>query len=186
MRANRKRLFRRLVIAFLLAEGALVASYASAATPLPVPVDGLSHGAVPHDFHAPRPGFHSAHQGTDLLARRGTPVRSVGWGVVARIEEQPRGGRVVFVAGEGAMLFFYAHLDRWAPGLHVGQVVSQGTVLGFVGDTGNAKGIPHLHFEARPAATGFAPIDPQLVIGAKPAPLAKRLEALATSLPEHR
>ena len=172
--------------ALVAIECVLVASYAAADTPLPVPVDGISHAAVPRDFHAPRPGFHSTHQGTDLLARRGTPVRSVGWGVVARIEEQPRGGKVVFVAGEGAMLFFYAHLERWAPGLHVGQVVSQGTGLGFVGDTGNAKGIPHLHFEARPAATAFAPIDPQLVIGPKPAPLTKRLEALATSLPEHR
>lgn len=113
-------------------------------------------------------------------------MRSVGWGVVARIEEQPRGGKVVFVAGEGAMLFFYAHLDRYADDLHVGQVVGQGTLLGYVGDTGNARGIPHLHFEARPAATGFAPIDPQLVIGPRPAPIGKRLEALVTSLPEHR
>ena len=187
MRAKRtKRVVVRGLIALAVIECLLVASYASASTPLPVPVDGISHAAVPRDFHAPRPGFHSAHQGTDLLARRGTPVRSASWGVVARIEEQPRGGKVVFVAGEGAMLFFYAHLDRYAPDLHVGQTVARGTLLGYVGDTGNARGIPHLHFEARPAATAFAPIDPQLVIGPRPAPLAKRLEALATSLPEHR
>jgi peptidoglycan LD-endopeptidase LytH len=181
-----KRILVRGLAALFVIEIGLVASYAMAATPLPVPVDGISHAAVPQDFHAPRPGFHSAHQGTDLLARRGTPVRSVGWGVVAGIEEQPRGGKVVFVAGEGAMLFFYAHLDRWAPELHLGQVVAQGTLLGYVGDTGNARGIPHLHFEARPAATAFAPIDPQLVIGARPAPFGRRLQALATSLPEHR
>lgn len=164
----------------------LVATYAAADVPRPIPVDGLARAAVPRDFHAPRAGFPLGHQGTDLLARRGTPVRSVGWGIVAAIEEQPRGGKVVFVAGEGAMLFVYAHLHGWARGLHVGQAVEQGTLLGFVGDTGNARAIPHLHFEARPAATAFAPIDPRLVIGPRPAPLATRLAALVTSLPEPR
>lgn len=164
----------------------LVATYAAADVPRPMPVDGLARGAVPRDFHAPRAGFPLGHQGTDLLARRGTPVRSVGWGIVAAIEEQPRGGKVVFVAGEGAMLFVYAHLHGWARGLHVGQAVEQATLLGFVGDTGNARGIPHLHFEARPAATAFAPIDPRLVIGSRRAPLATRLAALVTSLPEPR
>ena len=111
MRASKRFLVRGLA-ALIVIEGVLVASYASASTPLPVPVDGISHAAVPRDFHARRPFFHSAHQGTDLLARRGTPVRSVGWGVVARIEEQPRGGKFVLVAGDGAMVFFFAHLDR--------------------------------------------------------------------------
>lgn len=181
-----KRLLRVGVAALVVLELGLVASYAAADIPRPVPVDGIARSAVPRDFHAPRAGFPLGHQGTDLLARRGTPVRSVGWGIVARIEQQPRGGKVVFVAGEGAILYFYAHLDDWAPGLHVGQRVEQGTLLGLVGDTGNARGIPHLHFEARPAATGFAPIDPQLVIGPRRAPLAKRLEALVESLPEPR
>jgi peptidoglycan LD-endopeptidase LytH len=83
------------------------------------------------------------------------------------------------------MLYFYAHLDAWAPGLHVGQRVESGTRLGTVGDTGNARGIPHLHFEARPAATAFAPVDPLLVIGRRAA-LSVRLTALVASLPERR
>src|SRR5688500_10933669 len=62
-----KRLLVRAFCAFVVIECVLVASYATASAPLPVPVDGVSHAAVPHDFHAPRPGFHSAHQGTDLL-----------------------------------------------------------------------------------------------------------------------
>ena len=93
---------------------------------------------------------------------------------------------MLWVLGEGAILFFHAHLDRYAPGLSVGDRVARGTLLGFVGDTGNARGIPHLHFEARPAATIFAPIDPDLVLGPKPPTLTTRLEALASSLPEHR
>ena len=42
--------------------------------------------------------------------------------------------------------YYYAHLDRYADGLHEGQVVKRGEVIGYVGTTGNARGTAHLHF----------------------------------------
>jgi murein DD-endopeptidase MepM/ murein hydrolase activator NlpD len=51
------------------------------------------------------------------------------------------------LGADGVTVFYYAHLDRYAAGLKEGQAVQQGTVLGYVGDTGNAgKGDYHLHF----------------------------------------
>lgn len=106
---------------------------------------------------------------------------------VVGIEQQPRRGKVVFVLGRGAMLAFYAHLDAWAPGLHVGQWVREGDLLGVVDDTGNARGtVPHLHFETRPAATLFAPVDPRLVVGPRAPGVTARTAALVASLPEKR
>src|SRR5262249_10085145 len=141
-------------------------AYALARLPFPSPVEGLAAARIPPSFHAPRPP--RAPEGIDILAPRGTAVRSVAWGVVAKIETQPRGGKTVLVAGRGGLLFFYAHLDAYASGLHVGQIVHEGDLVGRVGATGNARGIPHLHFEARPLATPCAPIDPLPVIGPRP------------------
>lgn len=175
------------VLALLGAEALALLAFTLAALPYPVPVQGIVHAAVPRDWHAPREGGHLRHQGVDLVAPRGTPVRSIGWGVIVGIEEQRKGGKVVFVLGRGALLAFYAHLDAWAPGLHVGQWVTEGELLGVVGDTGNARGtVPHLHFETRPAATFFAPVDPRLVVGPRPPEVSARMAALVASLPEPR
>lgn len=172
----------------LVGEALALLAFATAALPYPVPVPGIAHAAVPRDWHAPREGGRTRHQGVDtLVAARGTPVRSIGWGVVVGIQEQRRGGKVVFVLGRGGMLAFYAHLDAWTPGLHVGQWVAEGSQLGVVGDTGNARGtVPHLHFETRPAATLFAPVDPRLVVGPRPPEVPARMAALVASLPERR
>ena len=57
------------------------------------------------------------------------------------------GGRQVWVLGPARERHYYAHLDDWAPGLQTGDVVQPGTLLGFVGTTGNAQGTPpHLHY----------------------------------------
>jgi len=179
--ARRMKLFRRLVRAGFVGHAVLVLAYFSAGR-FPSPVQGV-HGIGP-SFHAPRQGM--LHQGIDVFAKRGTNVRSVGWGIVAGIEAQRMGGKVVHVVGRGGMLAFYAHLDDWAPGLHVGQIVEEGDVLGVVGDTGNAKGTPpHLHFELRPAFTIFAPVDPLLFVE-HDSSARDRLDAAIRSLPERR
>lgn len=68
-------------------------------------------------------------------------------GEVWRVGLDPLGGRVVTVLGDGPALYYYAHLDDWAEGLKVGQRVERGTLLGIVGNTGNARTTPpHLHF----------------------------------------
>jgi murein DD-endopeptidase MepM/ murein hydrolase activator NlpD len=179
-RSRTRRVLRVLLVLSLFAYAWAWADYATASVPYPVPVEGVRLASIPPSFHAPREGGRERHQGIDILARRGTPVRSVAWGVVVGIQTQRRGGRVAHVLGRGSILFFYAHLDSWAPGLHVGQVVEQGDLLGRVGDTGNARGTPpHLHFEARVVATIFAPVDPMLVLGAPRSPQARVAAALA-------
>jgi murein DD-endopeptidase MepM/ murein hydrolase activator NlpD len=66
---------------------------------------------------------------------------------VVRITDRTIGGNSIFVMGRGGRTYYYAHLDRYAEMLHVGDEVSRGTLLGYVGNTGNARTTrPHLHF----------------------------------------
>ena len=68
-------------------------------------------------------------------------------GYIYKVGENSLGGQTVSVIGSGGRIYYYAHLDRYAPGLEVGKRVSTRTVLGYVGTTGNAQGTPpHLHF----------------------------------------
>lgn len=111
-----------------------------------MPVAGLRSSQARSSWHAPRPGGRK-HEGIDLFARRGTPVRSATRGEIWRVGVDPLGGRVVTVLGEGPALYYYAHLDDWAAGLRVGAKVERGALLGTVGNTGNARTTPpHLHF----------------------------------------
>jgi murein DD-endopeptidase MepM/ murein hydrolase activator NlpD len=82
----------------------------------------------------------------DIFARRGTPVLAAGSGIVTRVGTNGLGGKVVWIArptrGEA---HYYAHLDRQL--VTVGTRVQEGDVIGFVGNTGNARFTPpHLHF----------------------------------------
>jgi murein DD-endopeptidase MepM/ murein hydrolase activator NlpD len=90
------------------------------------------------------------HQGTDIFADFGTPVVASEAGVVNARGRHPVGGLSVWMTGDDKMSFYYAHLQSFAD-VHPGQRVGAGTVLGYVGDTGNAEGgSPHLHFSVHP------------------------------------
>ncbi|HEU4387925.1 MAG TPA: M23 family metallopeptidase [Blastocatellia bacterium] len=116
-----------------------------ASSDLPVPVDGVAARDLVDTWGAPRSG-NRRHEGIDIFAPRGCPVRSVTRGVVFKVGENNLGGHVVEVLGPGGCWHYYAHLDRFAD-IEPGDVVQKGTVLGYVGDTGNAKGTPyHLHY----------------------------------------
>jgi murein DD-endopeptidase MepM/ murein hydrolase activator NlpD len=65
---------------------------------------------------------------------------------VATSGQNSLGGNVVYLAGDDGHRYYYAHLDRWG---RLGRVAA-GDVIGYMGDTGNAVGVPHLHFEIRP------------------------------------
>ena len=113
---------------------------------LEMPVQGVSKSQVADSWHVPREGDR-LHEGQDIFARRGTPVLSATDGYVVRIGENNLGGQTVSVLGAGGRVYYYAHLDSYAPNLSIGDHVMTETVLGYVGTTGNAAGTPpHHHF----------------------------------------
>lgn len=113
---------------------------------LPVPVEGVRANRIADTWGAARSQGRS-HEGVDIFATRGTAVRSSTDGVVLAVRDGGLGGRQVWVLGPGGQRHYYAHLDDWAPGLARMDIVRPGTVLGTVGDTGNARGTPpHLHY----------------------------------------
>lgn len=129
-----------------------------------MPVEGVSVADVWPSFGDPR-GNDRSHLGVDIMAERGTPVRSAAAGVVWRSGESGRGGVSVTVIGDDGVRYFYTHLDSVAPGIDRGQRVGTDTVIGYVGNTGNAAGTaPHLHFEVALPVEGreyaWEPIDP--------------------------
>ncbi len=88
-----------------------------------------------------------AHRGVDYAAPRGTPIRAAGAGKIVYRGKQSGYGNVVIVQHQGKFTTLYGHMSRFAAG-KVGQHVSQGQVIGYVGMTGLATG-PHLHYEFR-------------------------------------
>lgn len=116
---------------------------------LMVPVEGVHPDKLPDTYRQDRDGGARSHQALDILAKRGTPVLSADSGTVLRLQRSPLGGITIYATdNERRFVFYYAHLDRYAAGLHEGQTVVQGEVIGYVGTTGNApKDTPHLHFQ---------------------------------------
>ena len=113
---------------------------------LEMPVQGVTKSQVADTWHVPREGDR-LHEGQDIFAKRGTPVLSATDGYVVRIGENQLGGQTVSVLGAGGRIYYYAHLDSYAPNIATGDHVTTQTVLGYVGNTGNAAGGPtHLHF----------------------------------------
>ena len=111
-----------------------------------IPVRGISESQIADTWHAPR-GAGRKHEGQDIFAPKGTPVNSATEGYVLKIGESDLGGKTVWVIGAGGRVYYYAHLDRYAETIGEGDAVSTETVLGYVGNTGNARGTPpHLHF----------------------------------------
>lgn len=120
---------------------------ASLPTPqsVPVPVRGVAPRALADTWGGARGGGRR-HEGIDIFAKRGTAVTSATEGIVMRVGGNRLGGQVVWVLGPGGQRHYYAHLDRYAD-VAPGQRVRPGTILGYVGTTGNAAGTPpHLHY----------------------------------------
>lgn len=102
------------------------------------------------------------HDGIDLAAPLGTPVRTAGPGVVVFAGEQPRYGRLVIIEHASGLITLYAHNDA----IHVqaGEVVKPQQEISTVGSSGQSSG-PRLHFEVR---RDGLPVDPLLYLGAVP------------------
>ncbi|MGI8794443.1 MAG: peptidoglycan DD-metalloendopeptidase family protein [Acidimicrobiales bacterium] len=111
---------------------------------------------------APRmPGtvFEHKHQGTDIFAESGTTLVACERGVVVRIGSDVLGGTKLWLVGASGTRYYYAHLSGFVDGLFDGMAVEAGQVVGYVGNSGNARTTPpHLHFQVHPG--GGAPINP--------------------------
>jgi murein DD-endopeptidase MepM/ murein hydrolase activator NlpD len=114
--------------------------------PMIIPVAGVDRSAMRDTFDETRGDRH--HEAIDILAPRGTPVIATDDGVVKKLFTSVPGGLTVYQFDpDERFCYYYAHLDGYAAGLHEGQLLRRGEVLGYVGTSGNApKSAPHLHF----------------------------------------
>ena len=112
-----------------------------------VPVQGVRPADLDDTFGDAR-GSERQHQALDIMAPAGTPVLAVADGHVEKLFDSERGGLTVYqFDASGRWCYYYAHLQRYAPGLAEGAQVRRGEVLGYVGSSGNADpAAPHLHF----------------------------------------
>jgi murein DD-endopeptidase MepM/ murein hydrolase activator NlpD len=128
---------------------------------LAFPVKNGSNKDIQSYFGVARDGGVRKHEGIDIFNKKGTPILAVEDGTIARVEINNLGGKVVWQRlGLFGQSIYYAHLDSQA--VSTGQTVKKGDVVGFMGNTGNAKTTPsHLHFGIY---TGSGAIDPLLYI----------------------
>ena len=102
------------------------------------------------DWHAPRMRYLGdrwrqvgVHEGNDIYAEPGTPIRTVLGGKIEQVGWTFYSGWRVGVRGTDGRYWFYAHMDRFAPGIAVGRRVAAGDVLGRVGNTGYGEDPGH-------------------------------------------
>ncbi|GAB3339520.1 M23 family metallopeptidase [Marilutibacter aestuarii] len=114
---------------------------------LRIPVQGVPARALANTYDDAR-GEGRRHDAIDIMAPRGTPVVAVADGTVEKLFDSDRGGLTIYqFEPSGRYAYYYAHLDRYAPGLQEGRALRKGEVIGYVGSTGNAaEDAPHLHF----------------------------------------
>lgn len=112
-----------------------------------VPVSGIAATALADTFGDARDGERQ-HEALDIMAPAGTPVVAAADGHVEKLFTSDKGGLTIYqFEPSGRYAYYYAHLERYAPGLAEKQQVKQGEVIGYVGSTGNANpAAPHLHF----------------------------------------
>jgi murein DD-endopeptidase MepM/ murein hydrolase activator NlpD len=122
-------------------------------------------------FH-PILGYARRHEGTDYAAAPGTPVMAAGDGRVTQAGWEGGYGNLIEIRHRNGITTRYGHLRGFASGIHAGAEVSQGEVIGYVGQTGLASG-PHLHYEFR--VNGVARDSRSVTLGAgEPLPAASR------------
>ena len=97
------------------------------------------------------------HTGVDYAAPKGTPVMTIGDGVVTSVKYEGAGGNTVRIRHNSVYSTAYLHLSKYAKGLKVGQRVRQGEVIGYVGSTGRSTG-PHLDFRVWKNGTPINPL----------------------------
>jgi murein DD-endopeptidase MepM/ murein hydrolase activator NlpD len=117
-----------------------------AARRLLIPVPGVTPAQLRDTFRERR--GERKHEALDLHAPKGTPVVATDDGHVVKLFHSVPGGLTIYQADTAnEVVYYYAHLDRYADGLREGHPVRRGDVIGYVGTSGNAApDAPHLHF----------------------------------------
>jgi peptidoglycan LD-endopeptidase LytH len=141
---------------------------------LAIPVAGIKPDALADTYTQARSGGR-VHNAIDIMAPHGTPVVAAAEGTVEKLFFSKGGGGItVYVRSpDQKWVYYYAHLDAYAPGLTEGQKVRRGDVLGTVGSTGNANPAgPHLHFAVHSMREGEdwhegSPINPYPLLAPK-------------------
>ena len=135
---------------------------------LMIPAKDVPASALVSSFNDARGG--RKHEAIDILAPRGTDVLAVENGKIAKLFTSAAGGLTIYQFDPSEeFVYYYAHLDGYAPEVREGEEVRRGAVIGYVGTTGNApKNTPHLHFavaklDADHRWWGGTPLDPFLL-----------------------
>ncbi len=133
------------------------------------------------DWLEPRPGpVPRLHEGDDIVAAMGTPIRSPIDGTLRYDTGDPQGyGLLAVVTGPDKTQYYMAHMSATVKDLNTGSPVKMGQVVGFVGQTGDATG-PHVHFEYHPF--GGAGVDPKPILDAWLAAAVKAVPELIRSI----
>ncbi len=113
----------------------------------PVPNSWVSSPFNMHRFH-PILGYVRPHTGTDFAANYGTPIHATGDGHIIKDSWYGGYGRCVMIDHGHGIVTLYGHMSRFAKGLHVGSAVKENQVIGYIGESGLAKGA-HVHYEFR-------------------------------------
>lgn len=136
---------------------------------LQIPVVGVQASALIDTFADSRADGR-VHDAIDIPAPRGTPVIAAAAGTVERLFTSKLGGTTVYLRStDRRVLYYYAHLEAYAPGLAEGQVLAAGAPIGFVGTSGNADpAVPHLHFAVMSTAPEAKWYDPSTAVNPFP------------------
>ena len=110
------------------------------------PIDGARLTSTYGNRRHPTLGYTKMHRGVDFGAPKGTPIFAAGDGVVDKLGSHGAYGNYIRLRHGPVYQTAYAHLQKFAQGLHTGKRVKQGDTVGFVGSTGRSTG-PHLHYE---------------------------------------
>jgi hypothetical protein len=162
-----------ILIAFLAAGSAAAPSVASPGAPSTIVFPVVGPYRYTNDFDDPRP--QGRHEGNDILAPKHAPAVAVEDGRVKLWTTSARAGCMLYLYGASGTTYLYIHLNNdvtagndnrgrcvagvsYWPGLKSGARVVAGQPVAYVGDSGDADGTPHLHFEVHPG--GGAPVNP--------------------------
>jgi len=136
----------------------------------PLKFSRISSHFTHHRYH-PILRITRPHLGVDYAAPKGTPVHSIGDGIITRKGYQKRGGgNYMYIKHNSVYTTSYMHLNNYARGIHTGVRVHQGQLIGYVGMTGLATG-PHLDFRVY---KNGAPMDPLKVKSPPVKPVSKK------------